>query len=115
MESSHLRLLSMAQKRRVLSSYLRKTHRCQSISVGKIRNSSSTAVDSLKRYRAFCNSKPEVALVIISPFCLERKKGELTGFAVLKRFRQALVALQKFGFINGVDDVNWPPYRDSKS
>ena len=22
---------------------------------------------------------------------------------------------QKFGFINGVDNVNWPPYRDSKS
>ena len=23
--------------------------------------------------------------------------------------------LQEFGFINGVDNVNWPPYRDSKS
>ena len=23
--------------------------------------------------------------------------------------------VQKFGFINGVDNVNWPPYRDSKS
>ena len=23
--------------------------------------------------------------------------------------------LGKFGFINGVDNVNWPPYRDSKS
>ena len=23
--------------------------------------------------------------------------------------------MQKFGFINGVDNVNWPPYRDSKS
>ena len=23
--------------------------------------------------------------------------------------------IQKFGFINGVDNVNWPPYRDSKS
>ena len=22
---------------------------------------------------------------------------------------------QKFGFINGVDNVNWPPYRDSKT
>ena len=26
-----------------------------------------------------------------------------------------LYGLQKFGFINGVDNVNWPPYRDSKS
>ena len=23
-------------------------------------------------------------------------------------------SVQKFGFINGVDNVNWPPYRDSK-
>ena len=23
--------------------------------------------------------------------------------------------IQKFSFINGVDNVNWPPYRDSKS
>ena len=23
--------------------------------------------------------------------------------------------IQKFGFINGIDNVNWPPYRDSKS
>ena len=23
--------------------------------------------------------------------------------------------IQKFGFINGVDNLNWPPYRDSKS
>ena len=23
--------------------------------------------------------------------------------------------IEKFGFINGVDNVNWPPYRDSKS
>ena len=22
--------------------------------------------------------------------------------------------IQKFGFINGVDNVNWPPYRNSK-
>ena len=27
----------------------------------------------------------------------------------------AFFKLQKFGFINGVDNVNWPPYRDSKS
>ena len=25
------------------------------------------------------------------------------------------LSVQKFGFINGVDNVNWPPYRDSKS
>ena len=24
-------------------------------------------------------------------------------------------SIKKFGFINGVDNVNWPPYRDSKS
>ena len=31
---------------------------------------------------------------------------------VLRRWESSI---QKFGFINGVDNVNWPPYRDSKS
>ena len=31
---------------------------------------------------------------------------------VLRRWASSI---QKFGFINGVDNVNWPPYRDSKS
>ena len=31
------------------------------------------------------------------------------------RAKGARGALLKFGFINRVDNVNWPPYRDSKS
>ena len=31
---------------------------------------------------------------------------------VLRRWGSSI---QKFGFISGVDNVNWPPYRDSKS
>ena len=31
---------------------------------------------------------------------------------VLRRWGSSI---QKFGFTNGVDNVNWPPYRDSKS
>ena len=31
------------------------------------------------------------------------------------RYRDSFIIIQKFGFINGVDNVNWPPYRDSKS
>ena len=31
---------------------------------------------------------------------------------VLRRWGSSI---QKFGFINGVDNVNWPLYRDSKS
>ena len=31
---------------------------------------------------------------------------------VLRRWGSSI---QKFGFINGVENVNWPPYRDSKS
>ena len=31
---------------------------------------------------------------------------------VLRRWGSSI---QKFGFINGVDNVNWPPYRDSKT
>ena len=30
---------------------------------------------------------------------------------VLRRWGSSI---QKFGFINGVDNVNWPPYRDSQ-
>ena len=34
----------------------------------------------------------------------------------LKRDDNSLAGkIQKFGFINGVYNVNWPPYRDSKS
>ena len=29
--------------------------------------------------------------------------------------RSTNLSMLKFGFINGVDNVNWPPYRDSKS
>ena len=46
----------------------------------------------------------------------------IVGFDVedrscLKSYSVAPIYLfiQKFGFINGVDNVNWPPYRDSKS
>ena len=31
---------------------------------------------------------------------------------VLRRWGRSI---QKFGLIKGVDNVNWPPYRDSKS
>ena len=31
---------------------------------------------------------------------------------VLRRWGSSI---QKLGFINAVDNVNWPPYRDSKS
>ena len=31
---------------------------------------------------------------------------------VLRQWRSCT---QEFGFVNGVDNVNWPPYRDSKS
>ena len=37
------------------------------------------------------------------------------GDGVLYRVDWLYNCLQKFGFINGVDNVNWPPYRDSKS
>ena len=38
--------------------------------------------------------------------------NEARGHFVLNR---PFPCLQKFGFINRVDNVNWPPYRDSKS
>ena len=30
-------------------------------------------------------------------------------------YSRRLSVVQKFGFIDGVDNVNWSPYRDSKS
>ena len=33
----------------------------------------------------------------------------------VSRWNTVSFFMQKFGFINGVDNVNWPPYRDSKS
>ena len=44
---------------------------------------------------------------------LLRLKGVVSEETVV--LRQWGSSMQKFGFINGVDNVNWPPYRDSKS
>ena len=42
-----------------------------------------------------------------------RKKGLVSKeTVVLRRWGSSI---QKFGFINGVDNLNWPPYRDSYS
>ena len=44
---------------------------------------------------------------------LEMNEGVVSKeTVVLRRWGSSI---QKFGFINGVDNVNWPPYRDSKS
>ena len=44
---------------------------------------------------------------------LEKNEGIVSKeTVVLRRWGSSI---QKFGFINGVDNVNWPPYRDSKS
>ena len=54
------------------------------------------------------------------PLCAEKQASEYSmnegvvskETVVLRRWGSSI---QKFGFINGVDNVNWPPYRDSKS
>ena len=51
-----------------------------------------------------------MALQIISNLMNEGVVSKET--VVLRRWGSSI---QKFGFINGVDNVNWPPYRDSKS
>ena len=56
-------------------------------------------------------------LKMIRPHILRRKNIRGEGLVsketvVLRRWGSSI---QKFGFINGVDNVNWPPYRDSKS
>ena len=49
---------------------------------------------------------------IIENCCLERMNEGVVSkeTVVLRRWGSSI---QKFGFINGVDNVNWPPYRDS--
>ena len=52
---------------------------------------------------------------ILYPASLNRTMNEgvvSKETVVLRRWGSSI---QKFGFINGVDNVNWPPYRDSKS
>ena len=44
-----------------------------------------------------------------------RKANEGVVFKETVVLRRWGSSIQKFGFINGVDNVNWPPYRDSKS
>ena len=50
------------------------------------------------------------------PYCQlssRRMKGVVSKETVVLRRWES--SIQKFGFINGVDKVNWSPYRDSKS
>ena len=49
----------------------------------------------------------------LSRDCKKKNEGVVSKeTVVLRRWGSSI---QKFGFINGVDNVNWPPYRDSKS
>ena len=53
----------------------------------------------------------------VNPFA--QSSGEQMNEGVVSKetvvLRRWGSSIQKFGFINGVDNVNWPPYRDSKS
>ena len=49
----------------------------------------------------------------IHPYVYIRMKGVVSKETVVLRLWGS--SIQKFGFINGVDNVNWPPFRDSKS
>ena len=51
--------------------------------------------------------------LFMSKTCILINEGVVSKeTVVLRRWGSSI---QKFGFINGVDNVNWPPYRDSKS
>ena len=45
----------------------------------------------------------------------EGENSQEVGSLMSREVRSVYLSVQKFGFINGVDNVNWPPYRDSKS
>ena len=56
-------------------------------------------------YRLPCHSK---ALLNFGMVNFEILGDKIAGKLVVMHY-------ENFGFINGVDNVNWPPYRDSKS
>ena len=64
-------------------------------------NSFKPSMNDLKKHKILKRLKHNKDIIILRP-----DKGN--GVVVLDK-------VQKFGFINGVDNVNWPPYRDSKS
>ena len=62
-------------------------------------------------HRMALNASKTKSMLLASP-------QKLRSLGHSRQFRVAVdetAVEQKFGFINGVDNVNWPPYRDSKS
>ena len=57
--------------------------------------------------------KHVLSLKLLSPCYKRIDEGVVSKETVV--LRRWGCSIQKFGFINGVDNVNWPPYRDSKS
>ena len=54
---------------------------------------------------------PHNTLCLPPKFCINHCFQMLLGICSVPKS----IWKQKFGFVNGVDNVNWPPYRDSKS
>ena len=72
-----------------------------------------TAVDMIKCRCAHSGMTSGVGGFQNPGVCLQANEGVVSKeTVVLRRWGSSI---QKFGFINGVDNVNWPPYRDSKS
>ena len=65
----------------------------------------------------FGGSKTQVTGQIRSSHRSGHRSGQVTGQVTRKniflpRKLTIFLGIQKFGFIKGVDNVNWPPYRD---
>ena len=56
----------------------------------------------------------EMAPTVYRLSSLCKKTRESNHLQMSFQRQQIKENIQKFGFINGVDNVNWPPYRDSK-
>ena len=48
-------------------------------------------------------------------FWIPRALAKFSFVHIVLNRAKISIGTQKFGFINGVDNVNWQPYRDSKS
>ena len=69
-------------------------------------SSSLTKEDFEKFWVPIWQNDQEVNLTLMNEGVVSKET------VVLRRWGSSI---QKIGFINGVDNVNWPPYRDSKS
>ena len=72
--------------------------------------------DPWHTHRGICWLRSKIYSILFTEDSRQvEKKNSERHFKECDQEKNPTSRLQEFGFINGVDNVNWPPYRDSKS